>query len=45
MRRNAMTALMGILALATAIGAQTKPPATFADYGQWESVAQAGANG
>ena len=45
MRRTTMTALMGILALATAIGAQTKPPATFADYGQWESVAQAGANG
>ncbi len=47
MRRNAIAGLLGslILMLTITIGAQTKPPATFADYGQWESLATAGANG
>ena len=47
MRRNAIAGLLGslILMLTITIGAQTKPPATFADYGQWESLTTAGANG
>jgi predicted peptidase len=38
-------ALFGLLALAISFGAQTKPPATFADYGQWETLASAGSYG
>lgn len=45
MKRCALTALFGIFALALAAGAQTKPPAGFADYGQWETLSQAGAHG
>ena len=37
-----MIAFFGFLAHAIAFGAQTKPPATFADYGQWETLAPAG---
>jgi dipeptidyl aminopeptidase/acylaminoacyl peptidase len=45
MRRNAIPALFGFLILAISIGAQTKPPATFADYGQWETLSPAGSRG
>ncbi len=45
MRRATMFALLGVLVLTIAIGAQTKPPATFADYGQWETLATTGSNG
>ncbi|MFA9453202.1 MAG: TolB family protein, partial [Candidatus Aminicenantaceae bacterium] len=33
------------LALTLVFSAQTKPPATFADYGQWEALAWAGSYG
>ncbi|MGB2906723.1 MAG: hypothetical protein WBB73_06470, partial [Candidatus Aminicenantaceae bacterium] len=33
------------LALAFVFGAQTKPPAVFADYGQWEALSWAGSSG
>jgi dipeptidyl aminopeptidase/acylaminoacyl peptidase len=45
MRRILITACLGCLILTIAFGAQTKPPATFADYGQWESIAPAGGRG
>jgi len=45
MKRTTMTALLIFLALAIITGAQTKPPATFADYGQWETLASAGSRG
>ena len=45
MRRTAMTALLCFLTLTITIGAQTKPPATFGDYGQWETLAPAGGYG
>jgi dienelactone hydrolase len=45
MRRATTTVLFGLVILTLTAGAQTKPPATFADYGQWESLAQAGAYG
>jgi len=45
MRRNLITACLGFLILTIAIGAQTKPPATFADFGQWEALATAGSRG
>jgi hypothetical protein len=37
-----MVTLFGFIALSIAFGAQTKSPATFADYGKWESLAPAG---
>jgi dipeptidyl aminopeptidase/acylaminoacyl peptidase len=45
MRRTVMTALLGLLALTITIAAQTRPPATFADFGQWETLAPAGSRG
>jgi dipeptidyl aminopeptidase/acylaminoacyl peptidase len=45
MRRTAFYSLLLILAFTLSLGAQTKPPATFADYGQWEALASAGARG
>ena len=45
MRRNLITACLGFLILTIAIGAQTKPPATFADFGQWETMTPAGGRG
>jgi dipeptidyl aminopeptidase/acylaminoacyl peptidase len=45
MRRNVIIACLGLLILTIAIGAQTKPAATFADYGQWESLSPAGGRG
>lgn len=45
MKRIPMTALIVFLVLAIMAGAQTKPPATFVDYGKWETLAPAGARG
>ncbi|MBE3073320.1 MAG: prolyl oligopeptidase family serine peptidase [Acidobacteria bacterium] len=45
MRRTAVRALLGLLAAVITLGAQSKPPATFADYGQWETLAPAGSRG
>jgi dienelactone hydrolase len=45
MRRTVVTALLGLVALTIALGAQTKPPATFADFGPWETLVTAGSNG
>ncbi|UCE43101.1 MAG: S9 family peptidase [Candidatus Aminicenantes bacterium] len=41
-RLSLLIVIFGILALTIAFGAQKKPPATFADYGKWESLAPAG---
>ena len=40
-----MTAFLGFLALTITFAAQTKPAATFADYGQWETLGSAGSYG
>lgn len=45
MKRIPMTALIVFVVLATALGAQTRPPATSADFGKWESLSPAGARG
>ncbi len=45
MKRIRSTALIVIVVLATVLGAQTKSPATFADFGKWETLAPAGARG
>jgi acetyl esterase/lipase len=45
MRRIAITALVGLVALTLTLAAQTKPPATFADFGQWEALSPAGSRG
>jgi dipeptidyl aminopeptidase/acylaminoacyl peptidase len=45
MRHLATTAVIALLALAITLAAQTKPAATFADFGQWETLAPAGARG
>lgn len=44
MRQFLMIAFFGFLALAVTFGAQ-KPPATFDDYGQWETLSSAGSYG
>jgi len=45
MRRTVVTAFLGLAALTVALGAQTKAPATMADFGQWETLVTAGSNG
>jgi dipeptidyl aminopeptidase/acylaminoacyl peptidase len=45
MRRFAMAGLLVSIVLVVAAGAQTKPPATFADYGQFETLASTGSRG
>ncbi len=45
MKRSASVFFFGILLFALILGAQTKPATTFSDYGQWESLAPAGASG
>ena len=45
MRRTAIAVLLLVAALGITTATQTKPPATFADYGQWETLATAGARG
>ncbi len=44
-RRILITALLAVFTITIAFGAQTKPPATFADYGQWETLTRAGSHG
>jgi len=45
MKRRLFIAFSGILCLVILISAQTKPPATFADFGRWEALASAGMRG
>jgi len=45
MLRILMIVLFGFLSLTITFGAQTKPTATFADYGRWETLAPAGSYG
>jgi dienelactone hydrolase/Tol biopolymer transport system component len=45
MRRTVITSLICLWALVFSLGAQTKAPAGFSDFGQWETLATAGANG
>lgn len=45
MRRRSGAVLAVLLVLAIGPAAQTKPPATFADYGKWETLAPGGARG
>ena len=45
MKRRLLSALLVFIVLTTMVPAQTKPPATFADYGKWETLASAGARG
>ena len=44
-RRILITALLAVFTITVAFGAQTKTPATFADYGQWETLTRAGSYG
>ena len=44
-RRILLPVLFGLVFLAVHPGAQTKPPATFDDYGRWESLTAAGSYG
>lgn len=44
-RRIQITALLAVFTITIAFGVQTKPPPTFADYGQWETLARAGSYG
>jgi len=45
MRRNLGVILVGVLVLTMLAGAQAKKPATFADFGRWETLARGGAYG
>ncbi|MHB8054840.1 MAG: TolB family protein, partial [Candidatus Aminicenantales bacterium] len=45
MKRSALVPIIWILFFAISLGAQTKPPATFSDYGPWESLVSTGAYG
>lgn len=45
MKRTALIAIFFSAACALVLGAQTKPSPTFADFGQWEALASAGARG
>ncbi|MCJ7580926.1 MAG: prolyl oligopeptidase family serine peptidase [Candidatus Aminicenantes bacterium] len=45
MKRILTALFLAVLFIAISVGAQTKPPATFADYGQWETLARAGSDG
>ena len=45
MKRLAIVLLAALVLAAAGLAAQTKAPATFADYGKWESLAPAGARG
>jgi dienelactone hydrolase len=42
LRLPLMIAIIGIIALSVTFGAETKKPATFADYGKWETLSPAG---
>jgi dienelactone hydrolase len=45
MRRIVITAFLALVTLTITLAAQTKRLATFADYGQWETLAPAGSRG
>ena len=45
MKRPVIVLLAAIVLLSAGLAAQTKAPATFADYGKWETLAPAGARG
>ena len=45
MKRKAFAVLLGFLTLTILVQGQSKPPAKFADYGKWETLAPAGARG
>ena len=46
MRRTVLVSTLVVLVLLTlTLSGQSKPPATFADYGQWEALAPAGTRG
>lgn len=45
MKRHAAVVLLALLALTIGLAAQTKAPATFADFGKWETLAPAGVRG
>jgi dienelactone hydrolase len=44
-QRILMISLLGFLALGIVYAIQTKPPATFADYGKWETLVPSGSYG
>jgi len=44
-RQILITVILCVLVFTLTFGAQTKPSATFADYGQWETLARAGSYG
>ncbi len=45
MKRRAIVLLAALTLVTAGLAAQTKAPATFADYGKWETLAPAGARG
>ena len=45
MKRLAIVLLAALALVTSGVAAQTKAPATFADYGKWETLAPAGARG
>jgi len=45
LRLTMLTAFVGMTALTITLNAQNKPPATFEDYGRWESLISAGSYG
>jgi dipeptidyl aminopeptidase/acylaminoacyl peptidase len=45
MKRHAIVLLAGVVLVSAGLAAQTKPPATFADYGKFEALAPGGARG
>jgi dipeptidyl aminopeptidase/acylaminoacyl peptidase len=45
LQRFLLPALLSLVVLVLTLAAQTKPPATFEDYGKWESLASAGSYG
>ena len=45
MKRTVPAAILVVLTLTILVNAQSKPPAKFADYGKWETLASAGVRG
>jgi len=45
MKRSVLASFSAILLLTMIAGAQTKPPATFSDYGPWETLSLSGSYG
>jgi hypothetical protein len=44
-KRFLITVLFAVFFMSFTLGAQTKQPASFSDYGQWETLARGGSNG